>query len=71
MAKAIRVSKDGDNKLVKPSEGYDQEMDVDLDEWDKLGPLGGSLPPSPVEFPLGAPVSDICVVDGDVYTKKK
>ena len=70
MTQAIRVAKDKDNNLVQPSEGYESTLEVDLDDWTKVGELSGGLPPSPVNFPLGAPDPGLCVVGNGVFKKK-
>ncbi|MQA42150.1 hypothetical protein [Rugamonas aquatica] len=68
---AKRVSKDKKGTIISPADGYEQTMEIELSDWQNIGPLNGVLPPPSQNFPQDAPFPDLCVVGGDVYEKKK
>lgn len=69
--KAQRVSTKNDNvTLCRPSEGYDNAIDIELDDYVEVDTIQGELPESDMKWPKGAPMTDLVKV-GDKLLKKK
>jgi hypothetical protein len=56
-AETLALKKDG-RTLCHPSDGYGQEMSIELDDYTEVGTLDGTLPASDEIFPKGAPLND-------------
>lgn len=69
--KAQRVSTKKDSvTFCRPSEGYDNVIEIELDYYVEVGTVQGELPESEEKWPKGAPMTDYVKV-GDKILKKK
>ncbi len=71
MVKAQRVTTMKDNTtFCRPSEGYENFIEVDLDNYVEVCTVQGELPHSDEKFPKGAPIEHY-IKFGDTIFKKK
>ncbi len=69
--RAQRLSTKKDNVTwCRPTEGYDTDIEIELDLYMEVETVAGELPESDEKWPRGAPITD-CVKVGDKILKRK
>jgi hypothetical protein len=69
---AERVSRMQDNVTpCRPSEGYSEELEIDLAQHVKVAEFSGELKSSDQAFPFGAPDPNFVKVGNSLYEKKR
>ena len=70
LVKAQLVSLMKDHKTIcKPSKGYDQSVEADLDQYIEVTTIEGELPESDEAYPKGSPIRDYIKVGNKILKK--
>ena len=70
-ASAERVSRKKDNAtFCRPSEGYDNAIEIELEQYVEVATIQGELPNSDESWPKGAPMADYVKVGNKILKKK-
>ena len=70
IVKAQRVSQKSDmSTLCCPSDGYDDSIDIELNQNEEIDKINGPLPKSDQKYPKGAPIQNYAVHKHSVLRK--
>jgi hypothetical protein len=65
----LSYKKDG-HTLCQPSAGYSQNALIEIEHYEEVEHIEGSLPPSDDTFPKGAPVTDYVKIVNGLFKRK-
>ena len=69
-ANAVSTMKDNET-LCRPSAGYSDEIEIDLNDFVQVKTFQGALPESDEQWPHGSPRTDVVIVGDKILERKK